>query len=321
MHGVKLLGMGRAVPRYCMTNDDMAKVVDTSDEWITSRTGISQRYISTGESTTDLAIRAAKEALESAHIKASDIDIIIVATISADCVMPSVACKVQAAIGAHHATAFDLTAACTGFLYGAKVATDAIKAGSATNVLVIGAEVLSKTVDWTDRGTCVLFGDGAGAAVFSKHHKNNIINIYTESDGTSGDVLTLHGTSLRNCMIQEEPKSPYMYMDGRAVYKFATTVVPTSIGRVLEGTEYTLEDIRYFILHQANARIMDSVARKLGVSVDKFFKNLNQYGNTSSASIPIALYDVQDKLKPGDAVILSGFGGGLTWGSMLLIWD
>ena len=321
MYGVKLLGVGKAVPKYCMTNEDMSKVVDTSDEWITSRTGISQRYLSTGESTTDLAVTAAKEALERANINASDIDLIIVATITPDYVMPSVACRVQAAIGAGHATAFDIAAACSGFLYGAKIGTDAIKAGSATNVLVIGAEVLSKTVDWTDRGTCVLFGDGAGAAIFSKHHKNHIINIYTESNGAGGHVLTLPGTSLKNCIVQEEPHSPYMYMDGRAVYKFATTVVPTSIEKVLEGTSYALEDIRYFILHQANSRIMDSVAKKLGVPSDKFFKNLNQYGNTLSASIPMALYDAAQQLNSGDAIVLSGFGGGLTWGSMLLTWD
>lgn len=321
MYGVKLLGMGKAVPKYCMTNDEMAKVVETSDEWITSRTGISQRHLSTGESTTDLAVEAAQEALKNANIKASDVDLIIIATITPDYVMPSTACRVQAAIGAEHATAFDITAACSGFLYGAKIATDAIKVGSATNALVIGAEVLSKTVDWTDRGTCVLFGDGAGAAIFSKHHKNHIINIYTESNGVGGDVLTLPGTSLKNCITEEEPKSPYMYMDGRAVYKFATTVVPTSIEKVLEGTSYALEDIHYFILHQANARIMDSVAKKLGVPSERFFKNLNEYGNTSSASIPMALYDVQDKLNPGDAIVLSGFGGGLTWGSMLLVWD
>lgn len=321
MCGVKLLSMGKAVPAYCMTNDDLSKVVETSDEWISSRTGISQRHISKGETTTDLAVAAAKEAIAKAQIQANEIDLIIVATITPNYVMPSTACQVQAAIGAGHATAFDLTAACSGFLYGAKVASDAIKAGSATNALVIGAEVLSKTLDWTDRSTCVLFGDGAGAAVFSKHHKNNIINIYTGSDGTSGNVLTLPGISLNNCAFKEEPKSPYMYMDGRAVYKFATTVVPQSIQKVLEGTDFTLEDIKYFILHQANSRIMDSVAKKLGLSSERFFKNLNKYGNTSSASIPLALYDVQDQLNPGDKIILCGFGGGLTWGSMLLVWE
>lgn len=321
MYGVKLLGVGKAVPTYCMTNDAMSKVVDTSDEWISSRTGIKQRYISKGEGTTDLAVSAAKEAIERANIKASEIDLIIVATISPDYMMPSTACRVQAAIGAQHATAFDIAAACSGFLYGTKIASDAIRIGSATNVLVIGAEVLSKTVDWQDRGTCVLFGDGAGAAIFSKHHKNNIINIYTESDGTSGDVLTLPGADLKNCIYEGEAKSPFMYMDGRAVYKFATTVVPISIKKALEGTSFTVQDISYFILHQANARIMNSVAKKLDVSSEKFFKNLNEYGNTSSASIPMALYDVQDKLNPGDKIILCGFGGGLTWGSMLLVWE
>ncbi|MEF9958836.1 MAG: beta-ketoacyl-ACP synthase III [Niameybacter sp.] len=321
MYGVKLLSMGKAVPVRHMTNDELTQFVDTSDEWIKSRTGIEKRHISTGETTTDLAINAAKEALERSGIDPRQIGLIVVATITGDYIMPSTACQVQAAIGAENATAFDIAAACSGFLYGAKLATDAVRVGSCEYALVIGAEVLSKTVDWEDRSTCVLFGDGAGAAIFQKHHKNNIINIYTQSNGGLSECLTLPSIPLKNCCVEQETRSPYMFMDGRAVYKFATTVVPMSIQRVLEGTSYTLDDIKYFILHQANARIMDSVAKKLEVPTDKFFKNLHEYGNTSSASIPMALYDLQEELKPGDPIVLCGFGGGVTWGSMLLVWE
>ncbi|MGL4736119.1 MAG: beta-ketoacyl-ACP synthase III [Cellulosilyticaceae bacterium] len=320
MNGVKITGVGKATPKKSITNDDLARFMDTSDEWIRSRTGIGSRSISEGETTAELAAAAAKVALEDADLDPSCIDRIIVATISGDYVMPSTACTVQHLIGAVNATAFDLAAACSGFLYGARLATEAIMVGSCEHVLVIGAEVLSKTVDWNDRGTCVLFGDGAGAAIFSKHHKNHILNTYSGSNGEMGKVLTLPGRAVNNCLVQSEAVSPYMYMDGREVYKFATTVVPKSIEKVLEGTDCALEDVDYFILHQANARIMDSVAKKLNVHPDKFYKNLHQYGNTSAASIPIALAEVKEQLKSGDRVILCGFGGGLTWGSMLIEW-
>lgn len=309
-----------ATPKKSITNDDLARFMDTSDEWIRSRTGIGSRYISEGETTAELATLAARKALEDADLDPMCIDRVIVATISGDYVMPSTACIVQHAIGAINATAFDLSAACSGFLYGARLATEAIMAGACEHVLVIGAEVLSKTVDWNDRGTCVLFGDGAGAAIFSNHHKNHIINAYSGSNGESARVLSLSGRALNNCLVQSEACSPYMYMDGREVYKFATTVVPQSIEKVLEGTGYALEEVDRFILHQANARIMDSVAKKLNIHPEKFYKNLHQYGNTSAASIPIALAEVKPQLKSGDKIILCGFGGGLTWGSMLIEW-
>ena len=248
--------------------------VDTSDEWIQSRTGIRTRYISHGETTSDLAIRAAEEALQSAGLDATELDLIIVATITPDYMMPSTACIVQEAIGAQRATAFDISAACSGFIYASRLATEAIQVGSARHALVIGAEVLSKVVNWEDRSTCVLFGDGAGAAIYSHNHKNNIIKMYSGSDGTKGSALTLSGKPLHNCLVKQEVKDNFMYMDGQAVYRFATTVVPTSIQEVVSGTDYTLEDIDCFILHQANSRIMDSVANKLKISKDKFFKNL-----------------------------------------------
>lgn len=320
MNGVRIVGVGKATPEKTITNDELSAFIDTSNEWIRSRTGIGSRHISAGETTTELAIEAAKAALKDADLDPVLIDRIIVATISSDYVMPSTACLVQDAIGATNATAFDIGAACSGFLFGARLATEAIQSGNCEHVLVIGAEVLSKTVDWNDRGTCVLFGDGAGAAIFSRHHKNHILKAYSGSNGEMGMVLTLPGRNLNNCIVEDESPLAPMYMDGREVYKFATTVVPKSIGAVLENTGYTLEDIKCFILHQANARIMESVAKKLGVDHKKFYKNLEHYGNTSAASIPMALAEVKDQLEPGDKVILCGFGGGLTWGSMLIEW-
>ena len=321
MIGAKVVGVGKAVPKKAVSNNDLSQFLETDDEWISSRTGIKNRYIATEESTTDLAIAAAKAAIAQGAIDPLAIDLIIVATITPDTVMPSTACMVQDAIGASHATAFDITAACSGFIYGSKVALDAIKVGSSQVALVIGAEVLSKTLDWEDRSTCVLFGDGAGAVIFASHHTNNILNIYSKSNGSGGTALTLGGRGTTNYFHQDEQTTPSIYMDGREVYRFATTAVPDSILTVLEGTGYTLEDIDYFVLHQANARIMDSVAKKLKVPNEKFFKNLSQYGNTSAASIPLALSELAPSLKKGDKVVLAGFGGGLTWGSMLLIWD
>lgn len=320
MNGVKIIGVGKALPSSQVTNIDLSEVVDTSDEWIKSRTGISSRYLSKGETTTELAIMAAKEALLDADLDPKEIDLIIVGTITPDYVMPSTACLVQEAIGATKATAFDIGAACSGFLYASMIGTDAIRVGRSETVLVLGAETLSKTVDWEDRSTCVLFGDGAGAAIYQKTHKNHIINIYSESDGAGGMALTLGGRKLNNLFVKNDTTLDYMFMDGREVYKFATTVVPASIQKVLEGTEYNVEDVDMFILHQANSRIMDSVAKKLGIDNQKFFKNLDRYGNTSAASIPIALSEAKEFLKPGDKIILSGFGGGLTWGSMLIEW-
>ena len=321
MNGVKISGLGKALPNNRMTNEDLAKLVDTSDEWIRTRTGIGSRHISKGETTTKLAVQAAKEAIEKADLDPLEIDLIIVATITPDYIMPSTACMVQEEIGADNATAFDITAACSGFIYGTKIAIEAIKVGSAKNVLVIGAEVLSRAVDWKDRSTCVLFGDGAGAAIFSKHEKDNIINLYTKSNGRKGNALTLPGRPLSNCHIENTTTLGYMTMDGQEVYRFATTVVPMSIQEVIKDTPYTLDEIDCFILHQANERIMDSVASRLKVPKEKFFKNLENYGNTSAASIPMALYDAASSLKTGDKVVLAGFGGGLTWGSILLCWE
>jgi len=321
MVGVKISGIGSARPETILTNDGLAKIVETSDEWITTRTGIKSRYISNGISTTDLAVEAAKKAMAEANISAKDIDMIIVATLTPDLFMPSAACMVQIELGAINATAFDIGAACSGFVYASKIATNAIRCGTEKIVLVIGAEVLSKVVDWKDRNTCVLFGDGAGAVVYEATDVNKVLSIYTQSAGNI-NALSLDGFPVKNCFTEAaEPKTEsYIKMDGREVYKFAIAVVPLCIEKVLENTEFTVADVDHFILHQANERILDTAAKKINIDKSKFFKNLDKYGNTSAASIPIALDEAKANFKAGDKIIMVGFGGGLTWGSILFEW-
>lgn len=315
-------GTGHSVPKVQVSNDDLAQYVDTSDEWISSRTGIRNRYISTGETATTLAISAAKQALVKADVKASDIDLIIVTTISPDTFMPSTACLVQSGIGAVNATCFDLSAACSGFVYGIKVASQGIRCGDYKKALVIGSEVLSKVLDWEDRDTCVLFGDGAGAVVLSESDTPGIIKTYTGSDGDGADLLSLEAAKSQNMLHEIEEHNPYIQMQGRPVYSFAIKIVPVCIEKVLDGTQYSVSDVAWFVLHQANERIIDSVARKMKLPKEKFYKNMESYGNTSAASIPIALseLDQSGKLSKGDLIVLVGFGGGLTWGSTLIKW-
>ncbi len=312
MKGVKLSGIGSTKPSKVLTNADVAKIVDTSDEWITSRTGIRSRHISSGETTIDLAIGAANKALKDANVDPSELGLIIVATITPDNMMPSTACSVQSAINAINATAFDISAACSGFVFASKIAVDAIRVGSIKKALVIGAEVLSKAIDWTDRNTCVLFGDGAGAVIYEESDINKILNIYTGSDGQAGNALKLTNMPVNNCLIKTDNLSQnFMSMEGREVYKFATSIVPICINKVMENTGYELSDIKQFILHQANERILDCAAKKMNLDKELFFKNLFAHGNTSAASIPIALDEAKVSLKSGDKIILVGFGGGL----------
>ncbi len=315
-------GTGHSVPKVQVSNEDLAQYVDTTDEWISSRTGIKNRYISTGETATSLAIAAGRQALGEADIKAEEIDLIIVATMSPEYFMPSTACLVQGEIGAVNATCFDLTAACSGFLYALKVASQGIRCGDHKKALVIGSEVLSKTLDWKDRDTCVLFGDGAGAVVLSQSDGPGIINSYTGSDGKGAELLSLQAVQSKNMLHEAEATNPYMEMKGREVYSFAIKIVPKSIHAVLEGTGYKVDDISWFVLHQANERIIDSVAKKMKVPDEKFYKNMATYGNTSAASIPIALSELakSKKLSKGDLIVLVGFGGGLTWGATLVKW-
>lgn len=319
----KIISTGACVPEQVVTNDDLAKIVETSDEWITQRTGIRQRHISSGENTSALAIGTARMVLERANVKPEDVDLIIVASVTADYGTPTLACMVQKELGLKNAVAFDITAACSGFMFALSVADKYIKTGVYRNAIVIGAEVLSKIVNWTDRATCVLFGDGAGGAYVEASQEGGILQEELGSKGEIWDILTEGYTSPANAFNDLEtgtdPKF-FVYMDGRLVFKFATKMVVRSVANVLEKAGVSVEDIAYVVPHQANARIIDVVAQKLKIPREKFYMNMDRFGNTSSASIPMALDELhsQGLIKQGDKVVLTGFGGGMTWGTMLI---
>lgn len=317
----RIVGTGSYVPEQIVTNHDLAKIVETNDEWIRSRTGIGERCIATTESNSHMAAMAAGRALDQAGIKPEEVDLILLATSSPDYCFPNGACEVQGEIGAVNAAGYDISAACTGFVYALNTAHAFISAGIYRTALVIGSDVLSKLIDWTDRGTCVLFGDGAGAAVV-RASETGVKGIKMCSDGTKGSVLTCGARTNGNFLIGKKPELGYMTMDGQEVFKFAVKKVPEIIRQILEENNTDIEEIRYFVLHQANIRIIDSVARRLKVSTDRFPNNMEHYGNTSGGSIPILLDEMNRKglLKPGDKIILSGFGAGLTWGATLLEW-
>lgn len=307
---MKILGTGSAFPERVVTNHDLAKIVDTSDEWITSRTGIEKRRISTGEKTSELAGRAAEEALESAGVKPEEIDLILLATMSGEQIMPNLAAVVQQKIGAVNATCFDINAACSGFLYALNTANAYLMSHMYRKILVIGAETLSRLVDWEDRTTCVLFGDGAGAVVVTADEKKYVS--VSGSDGEKGEVLTAGR--------MEEEQLSMIRMNGQEVFKFAVKTVPEAIHQLLDKAGVAIDEVDYFLLHQANVRIIASVAKRLEVAMDKMPVNLNRYGNTSAASIPILLDEVwkSGKVKEGQKIVLAGFGGGLTWGAAYL---
>ena len=324
MYNVKIENTGRYVPDNIVTNEDISKIVDTNDKWIRERTGIKERRISQGENTSHMAIKSAKDVLRKSSIKADELDLIIVATCTPDCFVPSTACIVQDAIGATKATCFDISAACTGFMYALSVASQFIKSGQSKNALVIGAETLSKMINWEDRGTCVLFADGAGAAILTRSEELGLISQYTYSDGTGGRFLKCDALPVENPYVSEKTEFlDKLSMEGREVFKFAVNAMLDSVHKVLEKSDYTIEDIDYIVPHQANIRIIEYVAKKLKVSQDKFYINLHRYGNTSGASIPIALDEMNEKnmLKKGDKIILVGFGGGLTFGAHLIQWN
>lgn len=325
MDEVRIIGVGSYVPPKVVTNDDLSKIVDTNHEWILDRTGICERRVSEGEDTSSMAYKASIDAMKKADINGEDLDLIIVATITPDSFSPSVACMLQKMIGAKNATAFDISAACTGFIYSLEVAENLIKGGKYKRALVVGAETLSKIVDWADRSTCILFGDGAGACVIeeSKESDSKIINTYSMSDGEKWSALTTGANDVKSPFSkQENIKNKHIQMNGREVFKFATSVMVDSVKKVLEDTDYNLEDIDYVVPHQANLRIIDYAAKKLSIQREKFYVNLDRFGNTSSASIPIALSDMynQGKLKTGNLIVLVGFGGGLTCGATLIKW-
>ena len=317
----RIVGTGSYVPEQIVTNDDLAKIVETNDEWIRTRTGIRQRRIATSEGTSDLAAKAAERAIEQAGIKPEEIDLIILATSSQDYCFPSGACEVQGRVGAVNAVCYDLSAACTGFVFALNTAQAFIQSGVYRTALVVGSEVLSKLIDWKDRSTCVLFGDGAGAVVL-RADETGILGFQMHSDGTKGNVLTCGARSNGNFLMNQKPELSYMTMDGQEVFKFAVKKVPEVISQLLEKTGTPIEEIRYLVLHQANYRIIESVAKRLKVGMEKFPANMEYYGNTSGASIPLLLDEMNraGKLNPGDKIILSGFGGGLTWGATLIQW-
>ncbi|NLF00768.1 MAG: ketoacyl-ACP synthase III [Anaerolineales bacterium] len=321
-----IIGWGKYVPSQVLTNDELAQIVDTSDEWIYTRTGIRERHIAAAdEATATMAIQAARSALQVAGLRPTQIDLIIVATITPDHPFPATACAVQDGLGARHAAAFDLSAGCSGFVYGLGIAADLIRAGTYQTVLVIGAETLSRITDWGDRSTCVLFGDGAGAVLLQADSgKGGVLSSVMGSDGSGGDVLMMPaGGSLHPAT--HETVAAHMHflqMRGREVFRFAVRQIPIATRRALEMAGLGLSDVRLIVPHQANQRIIEAAARALDVSDDLFFSNLAAYGNTSAASIPIALCEAveQGRIQRDDVVVCVGFGAGLTWAVAVLRW-
>lgn len=321
-----ITGWGMAVPERIMTNDDLAKIVDTSDEWIVSRTGIRERRIAGDKETTaSLATKAAFRALDRTDLHPHDIDMVIVATATPEHLFPATACLVQDAIGAINAGAFDLSAACSGFIYGVSLASEAIRGGAIRNAVVIGAETLSRFINWDDRGTCILFGDGAGAFVLQASERpGGVLASVMRSDGSGGSLLSIPAGGSRRPATAEtvSKKQHYIQMNGREVFRFATKVMADATRQVAEKAKLRIEDLSIIIPHQANRRIIEAAARGLDLPMDRFFVNLERYGNTSSASIPMAAFEAVEagRIAPGDRVVMVGFGAGLTWGAMAIEW-
>jgi len=305
--GITIRGMGYYVPDRVLTNFDLEKMVDTSDDWITTRTGIKERRIAGSESLTDMAYRASLEALESAQIDPQEIDAIILATLTPDLGFPASACLLQARLGANRAYAFDISAACSGFLYGLEIASSMLSSGRAKRVLLVGAEKLSQIVDWTDRSTCVLFGDGAGAVVLSSEGEGELLASVMRSDGNYWEILYAE-------------RCGYIKMKGKELFKLAVRSMADVCEEVLQRAGVSTQDINLIVPHQANIRIMQALAEKLNVPMERVYSNIHKYGNTSAASIPIALCEAykEGKLKRGDLVLLTAMGGGLTWGASLI---
>lgn len=327
--GIKIIGTGAYVPEKRVSNNDLSMIMDTNDEWIKQRTGISERRISTEMDCSDLATFAANRAIENAGLLPSDIDVIVVATCTPDYFCPSVACIVQGNIGADNAVSFDISAACTGFVFALKTGESLLKTSEYKNALIIGSEVMSKLINFENRNTAVLFGDGAGAVVISKTQEEGIKDIFVKTDGKGANLITMKGLSpLReldlenNNISYKEEIERDINMEGREVFKFATAIMEKMIVDILNKHSLSLEDIKYIVPHQANSRIIDYTSRKLKVDNSKFYTNIESFANTSAASIPLALDEMNKKklLHRGDKIILLGFGGGLSFGSALISW-
>ncbi|MBC2855968.1 ketoacyl-ACP synthase III [Cetobacterium sp. 2A] len=323
---VGIVGLGSYVPERIVTNFDLEKMVDTSDEWIKSRTGIEERrFAAEDQATSDLAVEASKKALEKAGLTAEDIDFIILATGTPDYLIQSTACIVQEKLGAKNAAAFDLNAACSGFVYALTMGTALIKSNMYKRVLVIGTEVLSRVVDMQDRNTCVLFGDGAAAAVLAEVEPGyGIISQYLGAEGEDQETLRVPAGGTRKPITPEvlEERSNFLKMKGPEVFKFAVKALPKATISAMESGNVSVEDISMVFPHQANLRIIEAASKRIGIPVEKFYMNLNKFGNTSSASIGLALGEALDKglVKKGDVIALTGFGAGLTYGSMIIKW-
>jgi 3-oxoacyl-(acyl-carrier-protein) synthase III len=325
----KVYGIGSYAPSKVLDNYDLAKLVDTNDEWIRERTGIARRHIVEEDTTVSMSVEASKRALQQANMQAEELDLILVSTISSNVILPCAACEVQAEIGATNAVAFDINLACSGFVAAYATAQAYIVSGMYRKVLIIGSEALSTLTNWTDRGTCILFGDGAGAVVM-KAEEGTVYQSVLHSDGSIGGALTCksrHDLAVDKALFAEGAQEPwkmpedtYMQMEGQAVFKFAVKKVPEVIQEVLDKNQVNIEEIDWFVLHQANKRIIDSIAKRLQVPIAKMPTNVEEYGNTSSASIPLLLDELnrEGKLKKGQKIVLAGFGAGLSWGAAIL---
>jgi 3-oxoacyl-[acyl-carrier-protein] synthase III len=322
---IGILGVGSYVPDRVLTNDDLSELVDTSDEWITERTGIKERRIADpSQAASDLALPAGREALARAGVEPADVDLLVVATATPDMFFPSTGSLVADALGAHDAAAYDLSAGCTGFMYAIAQAYGTLAGGLAETALVIGSETLSKIVNWHDRSTCVLFGDGAGAVVLGPVDEGGFVGFELGSDGSKGLELSVPAGGSRSPATDQtiEQEQHFLQMNGREVYKFATRVLVSSAQALLDELGVAVDDVDLYIPHQANKRIIDHAARNLGIPEEKIFVNLQRYGNTSSASIPLALAEAitAGRVERGTRVLMTGMGAGLTWGSAYVVW-
>jgi 3-oxoacyl-[acyl-carrier-protein] synthase-3 len=321
-----ITGWGMALPPRIVTNDELSKRIDTTDEWIQSHTGIRERRIASEEQTTaSLGAEAAMRALDMARLNPADLDLIIVSTSTPEHIFPATACLVQDCLGASKAGAFDLLAACSGFIFALNMGTQAIRSGSIKNALIIGAETLSRITDWNDRNTCVLFGDGAGAFVLqASPEPGGVISAVMRSDGSGGDLLIVPGGGSRIPATRTSIQTGqhYIKMNGREVFRFATRVLGQVTEEAVKKAQLSLSDIQLVIPHQANQRIIEAALKRLDIPLENCVINLDRYGNTSTASIPIATCEAvqQGRLKPGDKVVFVGFGGGLTWGAAVALW-
>jgi 3-oxoacyl-[acyl-carrier-protein] synthase-3 len=319
---ISITGLGAHVPERVLTNDELSTLVDTSDEWIMERTGIRERRIAApDEALTDLALPAARQALEQAGVAAKDIDLLVCATVTPDMMFPTSSALLADELGAPDAAAYDLLAGCTGFMYAVAQAYGMMAAGLAQRSLVVGGDVLSRILDWTDRSTLVLFGDGAGAVVLERVDRPGFLGFELGADGGGGLHLSLPGSGSRR--IEDGTGNGLVHMNGREVFRFATRVLVSSAQAVLERCGVSVDDVDVYVPHQANVRIMDHAAEKLGIPRERMVVNVDRYGNTSSGSIPLALAEAQrdGRLTKGDLVLMTGMGAGLTWGSGLMEWS